>query len=132
MTWFVTEPRTYMKEKRKRRQWVRPWIRRRDSKGAYYSIINDLRLTDKENFSKKISEKPLAATPILLFCLNKNQNYVFSLFSYCINGHCLSKSSSQLMLLSVSASCISENKRTHSAQVRLYCVLLKKLFLYNE
>ena len=25
-----------------------PWIRKRDSKGAYYSIINDLRLTDKD------------------------------------------------------------------------------------
>ena len=50
LRWFVTEPRTYIKEKRKRRQWVSPWIRKRDSKGAYYSIINDLRLTDKENF----------------------------------------------------------------------------------
>ena len=81
MRWFVTGSRTYIKEKRKRRQWMRPWIRKRDSKGAYYSIINDLRLTDKENFWKKISEKPLAAIPILLFCLNKNQNYVFPLFS---------------------------------------------------
>ena len=25
----------HIKEKRKRRQWVRPWIRKRDSKGAY-------------------------------------------------------------------------------------------------
>ena len=50
LRWFVTEPRTYIKEKRMRRQWVRPWIRKTDSKGAYYSIINDLRLTDKENF----------------------------------------------------------------------------------
>ena len=50
LRWFVTEPRTYIKEKRKQRQWVRPWIRMRDSKGAYYSSINDLRLTDKENF----------------------------------------------------------------------------------
>ena len=81
MRWFATEPRTYIKEKRTRRQWVRLWIRQRDSKGAYYSIINDLRLTDKENFWKKISEKPLPAIPILLFCLNKNQNYVFPLFS---------------------------------------------------
>ena len=69
------------KERRKRRQWVRFWIRRTDSKGAYYSITNDLRLTDKENFWKKISEKPLAAILIFLFCLNKNQNYVFPLFS---------------------------------------------------
>ena len=40
-----------IKERRKRRQWVRPWIRMKDSKGAY-SIINNLRLTDKENFTK--------------------------------------------------------------------------------
>ena len=39
---------------RKRQQWVRPWIRKRGSKGAYYLIINDLRLTDKEDFRKKI------------------------------------------------------------------------------
>ena len=44
---FFTEPRT-CKERRKRRQWVRPWIRKRDSKGAYYLIINDLTLTVKK------------------------------------------------------------------------------------
>ena len=79
--WFAAEPRTYIKEKWKRRQWGRTWIRKRGSKGPYYSIINDLRLTDKENFWKKISEKPLPAIPILLFRLNKNKNYVFTLFS---------------------------------------------------
>ena len=36
LRWFVTEPRTYIKEKRKQRQWMRPWIRKRDRKGAYY------------------------------------------------------------------------------------------------
>ena len=41
-----------IKERRKRRQWVRPWIRKRDNKRAYYSIINDLRLMDKEDFRK--------------------------------------------------------------------------------
>ena len=40
----------HIKQRRKRRPWVRPWIRKSDSKGAYYSIINDLRLTDKEDF----------------------------------------------------------------------------------
>ena len=45
----------HIKERRKkgnawRRQ--RPWIRKRDSSGAYYSIINNLRLTDKEDFRK--------------------------------------------------------------------------------
>ena len=32
-----------IKERRKRRKWMCPWIRKRDGKGAYYSIINDLR-----------------------------------------------------------------------------------------
>ena len=41
-----------IKQRRKQRQWVRPWIRKRDSKGTYYSFINDLRLTDKEDFRK--------------------------------------------------------------------------------
>ena len=41
-----------IKERRKRRQWARPWIRKRDSKGAYYSIINYLRLADKGGFRK--------------------------------------------------------------------------------
>ena len=31
---------------------MRPWIRKRDSKGAYYSIINDLKFTDNEDFRK--------------------------------------------------------------------------------
>ena len=70
---------------------------KRDSKGTYYSIINYLRLTDKEDFRKKIFKKPLAAIPILLLC--------FHFFLYCTNGHCLSKSSLQFMLLSLFTSC---------------------------
>ena len=50
----------------------------------------------------------------------------FPLFLYCTSGHCLSKSSLQLMLASVFTLWNSENKRTYSAQVRLHCVLLKK------
>ena len=42
----------HIKERRKQRQWVRPWISKGDNKGAYYLIINDLRLTDKEDFRK--------------------------------------------------------------------------------
>ena len=71
MRWFVTEPRTYIKERRKRIQWVRFWIRKTDIKGAYHSIINDLRLTDKEDFRRKICKKPLAAVPTLIL-FNKN------------------------------------------------------------
>ena len=44
----------HIKERKKQRQWVHPWIRKRDRKGAYLSIINDLRLTDKEDFRKPI------------------------------------------------------------------------------
>ena len=60
------------KRKEKAKTMGHPWIRKRDSKGPYCSIINDLRLTDKGNFGKKISEKPLTAIAILLFCLNRN------------------------------------------------------------
>ena len=51
---------------------MRPWTRNRENKGAYYSIINCHRLTDKEDFREKNWKKTLAAIPILLFCLNKN------------------------------------------------------------
>ena len=44
----------HIKERRKRRQWLHPWIRKRDSKGTHYSIINYLRLKDKEDFRKSI------------------------------------------------------------------------------
>ena len=42
----------HIKERRKQRQWVPFLIRKRDSKRACYSIINDLKLTDKEDFRK--------------------------------------------------------------------------------
>ena len=47
-------------------------IRKRDSKEAYYSIINDLNLTDKEGFKKKLQMNSLGPIPVLLFYLNKN------------------------------------------------------------
>ena len=52
---------------------------------------------------------------------------MFSLFLYCASAHFLSKSSLQLMLISVFTSWNSGNTRTYSAQVRLYCVLLIKI-----
>ena len=61
-----------MKERRKRRQWVCPLIRKRDSKEAYYLITNGLGLTDKEDFRKFRYSK-----------LNiVSKNYVFPLFLY--------------------------------------------------
>ena len=98
----------HIKERRKRRQWVRPWIRKRDSKGAYYSIINDLKLTDKEDFRKYLRMNTSTFQVILQV------------------AHCLSKSSLQFMLVSLFTSWNSENKRTYSAQERLYYDLLKK------
>ena len=61
----------HIKESRKQRKRVRFQIRKRDSKGAYYSIINDLSLADKD-FRKYLRMNTLAAIPILLFYLNKN------------------------------------------------------------
>ena len=40
---------------------MRPWIRKRDSKGAYYSIINYLKLTEKEDFRKKNMGKDIGS-----------------------------------------------------------------------
>ena len=62
----------YIKEKRKQRKWTRLRIRKRESKGAHYSIIHDLSLTDKEDFRKylRIHWQPLylmAAYTFILF-----------------------------------------------------------------
>ena len=62
----------HIKERREQREWVRLRIRKKDSKGAYHSVINDLSLTDKEDFRKYLRMNILAAIPILLFYLNKN------------------------------------------------------------
>ena len=53
---------------------------------------------------------------------------MFLPFFYTAQVETLSKSSLRLMRVSVFASWNSENKRTCSAQVRLYCVLRKKVF----
>ena len=62
----------HIKERRKQRKWVFLRIRKRDSKGAYYSVMNDLSLTDKEDFRKHRRMNTLSAIRILLFYLNKN------------------------------------------------------------
>ena len=68
---------------------MRFWIRKAGSKGAaYYSIINDLRLTDKEDFRKKICKKPLAAVPILWFCLIKIKMQVDTVYQKVIYNSC--------------------------------------------
>ena len=55
----------HIKERRKQRKWLRLRIRKRDSKGAYYLVINDLILTDKEDFRRYVRMNALAAIPIL-------------------------------------------------------------------
>ena len=49
----ATEPKTY-ERKEKAKTMGAPQIRKRDSKGSYFSIINDLRLTDKGDFKNYI------------------------------------------------------------------------------
>ena len=62
----------HIKERRKQRKWALLRIRKRDSKEAYYLVMNDLTLTDKEDFRKYQQMNTLAAIPILLFYLNKD------------------------------------------------------------
>ena len=69
---------------KKTKKWVSIWKRKTDSKGAYYSIINDLSLTDKAYFRKDLRMNTLASIPILLFYLKKNQNYVFPIFLFLV------------------------------------------------
>ena len=65
MRWFATDPRTYVKETRKRRQWMCPWIRKRDTKGAYYSqMMSGWR---KKSFRKKICKKTIGRHSFILF-----------------------------------------------------------------
>ena len=62
----------HIKERREKREWVCLRIRKKDSKGAYHSVINDLSLTDIEDFRKYPRMNTLASIPILLFYLNEN------------------------------------------------------------
>lgn len=39
-------------KKRKRKVWMKDWLRERESKGAYSNILQELRLRDQENFRK--------------------------------------------------------------------------------
>ena len=50
--WGLLLSQEHIKERRKQSDRVRPGIRKRDSKGAYYSILNNTRLTDKVDFRK--------------------------------------------------------------------------------
>ena len=85
-------------------------------------MINFPRLTDKGDLKKKFFKKPLAAIPVLLL------KVCVSSFFYTVQVDTVyQKSSLQLIPLSVFTSCNPENKRTYFAQVRRYCLLLKKI-----
>ena len=71
----------HVKERREQRKWVRPQIRKRNSKETYYSVINDLSLTDKDDFRKYLRMNTLTAIPILLSYLNKKLKLYVSTFS---------------------------------------------------
>ena len=40
------------KKKSRRNIWAREWLLKRNERGAYNGILNELRLTDKEDFRK--------------------------------------------------------------------------------
>ena len=40
------------KKKSRRKIWTRKWLLKRKERGAYNGILNELRLTDKEDFRK--------------------------------------------------------------------------------
>ena len=98
----------HIKETRKWRKSVRHSLRKRDSKCSLFiwTILQPFQY---------------------FYFIQIKIKIMFPLFLYCTSGHCLSKSSFQLMLVSVFTSWNSESKRTCSAQVGLHCVLLKKL-----
>ena len=40
------------KKRRVRKIWVKNWLKMKNEKGAYNNILNELKLTDSENFRK--------------------------------------------------------------------------------
>ena len=73
----------HIKERKKRRQWVHPWIRKRDSKG-YFSIINDLRLTDKADFKNSIQIKIKIMCFHFLYTVQVGTVYQNVLYNSCL------------------------------------------------
>ena len=53
--------------KRKRKQWACSRINSRYIKGAYYSMIIDLKLTAKEDFGKYLRMNTKTSVPLVIF-----------------------------------------------------------------
>ena len=47
-----TKMRKRRKKRRKRKHWVRPLLQRREERGAFYKLVRELQLTDKEDFRR--------------------------------------------------------------------------------
>ena len=41
------------KKRQKRKVWVKPWLKRKENYGVYETLLTELRLKDKFNYSKK-------------------------------------------------------------------------------
>ena len=128
----------YIKQRIRRTQWVCPWIRKRDSKWAYYPIINDLRLTDKEDFRKYLQVNTFILHITILQKTIGSHSDTFILFKQKLK-FCVSTLSIlykwalfiKKFLTTDAYFCFYvmefRKKRPYSAQVRLRCVLLKRI-----
>lgn len=56
-----------LKKRKARKVWVKGWLLKRDEKGAYNNIMNELRLTDAESFRKYLRINT-ATFQVKIFC----------------------------------------------------------------
>ena len=108
----------YRKERRKRRQWVHPWIRKRDSKAAYHLIINGLK---KICIMNKVKLVWLYSLYRNCFLEQKRDLYMYSknIFRILNNSVYFQNISvcNELLIDSVSKYCIRANQKTSRPSV---------------
>ena len=54
LLYLAAASRSILKPKRKRKVWVKEWLRKREEAGAYNSIMNELKLTDQFSYRRYI------------------------------------------------------------------------------
>ena len=54
------------KKRKKRSRWIRTWLARRDERGVYNNLIQEMRLEDRESFRRYLRMN----TQLLNVCLN--------------------------------------------------------------
>lgn len=66
--------------KRKRKYWVKPWLQKRNSKGIYSSLVQELALTDAEDYRRymRMNTESFQVIIHVYFCLVLQCN-VFSM-----------------------------------------------------